>query len=223
MTSEQRIPDDLPVALDDAAWLRQDWTRGGPESEVSLNRRPASIGEIFRLVAAFSDRAADDEYRFSLLAAQTIRRQQCRRPRLQRSGRRYLSSSARAFATVALRLSRSHETGIASQSANIDSKYLPAGLSSSLRVRAQGQPRRPGLKSRKGRLGQRSGAGFAFALLKSAHIGKTKTREISQITAASASYSRRYTKAAVTAKKTANIQLSVFNIAAVTYPCDELL
>ena len=67
MTSEQRIPDDLPVALDDAAGLRQDWTRGGPESEVSLNRRPASIGEIFRLVAAFSDRAADDEYRFSLI------------------------------------------------------------------------------------------------------------------------------------------------------------
>ena len=41
------------------------------------------------------------------------------------------------------------------------------------------------------RLSQRSGAGFGFALLKSAHIGKTKTREMSQITAASASYSRR--------------------------------
>ena len=150
MTSEQRIPDDLPVALDDAAGLRQDWTRGGPESEVSLNRRPASIGEIFRLVTGFSDRAADDEYRFSLLAAQTIRRQPCRRPRLPRSGRRYLSSSSRAFATVALRLSRSHENGIASQSANIDSKYLPAGWSSSLRVRAQGQPRRPDLKGAKG-------------------------------------------------------------------------
>jgi hypothetical protein len=65
---------------------------------------------------------------------------------------------------------------------------------------------------------QRSGAGFTFALLKSAHIGKTKMREMSQITAASASYSRRYTKAAIRAKKTANIQLSVLNIAAITYP-----
>jgi hypothetical protein len=71
--SDVQIPDDLRAALDEAAGLLYDWTRGGPEPEVSLNRRPISMGAIFRLVTAFSDRAADDEYKFALLAAQTIR------------------------------------------------------------------------------------------------------------------------------------------------------